>query len=45
MESTREGLKKEQAKNDMKDSIIEELNEKVCRISEEKKMLKSEHDY
>ena len=44
MESTREGLKKEQAKNDMKDSIIEELNEKVCRISEEKMRLKSEND-
>ena len=44
MESTREGLKKEQAKNDMKDSTIEELNEKVCRISEEKMRLKSEND-
>ena len=28
MESRREGLKKEQAKNDMKDSTIEELTEK-----------------
>ena len=44
MESRREGLKKEQAKNDMKDSTIEELNEKVCRISEEKMRLKSEND-
>ena len=44
MESTREGLKKEQAKNDMKDSTIEELNEKVCRISEEKMRLKNEND-
>ena len=44
MESTREGLKKEQAKNDMKDSTIEELNEKVCRISEEKMRLKSENN-
>ena len=45
MESRREGLKKEQAKNDMKDSTIEELNKKVCRISEEKMRLKSETDY
>ena len=45
MQSTREDLKKEQAKNDMKDSTIEELNEKVCRISEEKMRLKSETDY
>ena len=44
MESRREGLKKEQAKNDMKDSTIEELNEKVCRISEEKVRFKSESD-
>merc|ERR1712045_1111592 len=44
MESTREGLQKEQAKNDIKDSRIEELNEKVCRISEEKMRMKSEND-
>merc|ERR1739844_557226 len=44
MESTREGLQKEQAKNDMKDSTIEELNEKVCKITEEKMRMKSEND-
>ena len=44
MESTRAGLQKEQAKNDMKDSTSEELNEKVCRISEEKMRLKNEND-
>ena len=44
MESTREGLKKEHTKNDMKDSTIEELNEKVCRITEAKMRLKSESD-
>merc|ERR1712115_28117 len=44
MESTREGLQKEQAKNDIKDSRIEELNEKLCRISEEKMRMKSEND-
>ena len=42
MESRREVLKKEQAKNDMKDSTIEELNEKVCIIGEEKMRLKNE---
>ena len=41
MESRREGLKKEQAKNDMKDSTIEELNEKVCRITEENIIMNS----
>ena len=45
MESTREGLKIGQTKNDMTDSTIEDLNEKVCRISEEKMRLKSETDY
>ena len=35
MESTTAGLQKDKAKNEMKDSTIEELNEMVCRITEE----------
>ena len=44
MESTREGLKIGQTKNDMTDSTVEDLNEKACRISEEKVRFKSESD-
>merc|ERR1739844_29035 len=44
MERTREDLQQEQAKNDTKDATIEELNEKVCRITEEKMRILSEND-
>merc|ERR1712115_588944 len=44
MESTTAGLEKEKLNNEMKDCTIEELNEKLCRISEEKMGMKSEHD-
>merc|ERR1712194_705261 len=37
-------LENEKANNDIKDSTIEELNEKVCRITEEKTRIKSECD-
>merc|ERR1712194_461471 len=40
MESTTAGLQKERLNNDIKDSTIEELNEKVCRITEEKKIIR-----
>ena len=38
------GLEEEQAKNDIRDSTIEELIEKVCRITEEKMKMRSESD-
>ena len=44
IESTTEGLQKDQAKNGIKNSTIEEPNEKVCRITEEKMKMKSEND-
>merc|ERR1739844_803245 len=44
MDSTTAGLQQEKLNNDMKDSTIEELNEKVRRISEEKMRMKSEND-
>ena len=44
MESTTAGLQKDKAKNEMKDYTIEELNETVCRITEEMKRMKSEND-
>lgn len=44
MESTAAGLQKEKLNNDIKDSKIEELNEKVRRISEEKMRMKNEND-
>merc|ERR1712150_169204 len=44
MESTRAELQEEKRKNDLKNSTIEKLNEKVCRITEDKKKLKSETD-
>jgi len=44
MESTAAELQKEKLNNDIKDSKIEELNEKVRRISEEKMRMKNEND-
>merc|ERR1712115_460343 len=44
MESTTAGLQQEKLNNDMKDSTIEELNEKLCGITEEKMRMKSEND-
>ena len=44
MESTAAGLQKEKLNNDINDSKIEELNEKVWRISEEKMRMKNEND-
>merc|ERR1712045_1079738 len=44
MESTTVGLEEEKLNNDIKDCTIEELNEKLCRISEEKMGMKIEHD-
>merc|ERR1712238_327415 len=44
MESTTAGLLKERLNNDIKDSTIEELNEKVCWITEEKMRMEIEND-
>lgn len=44
MESTAAGLQKEKLNNDIKDSEIEQLNEKDRRISEEKMRMKNEND-
>ena len=44
MESTAVGLQKEKLNNDIKDSEIEQLNEKDRRISEEKMRMKNEND-
>ena len=44
MESTAAGLQKEKLNNDIKDSKIEQLNEKDRRISEEKMRMKNEND-
>ena len=44
MDNTIAGLQNEKLNNDIKDSTIEELNEKVCRITEEKMKMRSESD-
>merc|ERR1712151_212946 len=44
LESTRAGLRKEKLKNEMKDSTIEKLNEKMRMITEEKMEMKIETD-
>ena len=44
MENTAAGLQKEKLNNDIKDSEIEQLNEKDRRISEEKMRMKNEND-
>merc|ERR1712151_891960 len=44
MESTAAGLEKEKWNNGMKDSTIEELNEDLRRLTEEKKEMKIESD-
>ena len=44
IESTTAGLEEEREKNDIKDSTINELKEKIYRITEEKMRMKSEHD-
>merc|ERR1712113_1298457 len=44
VESTRAELQEERLSNDTKNSTIEELNEKVSRITEEKMRMKSEYD-
>merc|ERR1712238_155761 len=44
MDNTIAGLQNEKLNNDIKDSTIEELNEKVCRINEEKMKMKNEND-
>merc|ERR1712115_199492 len=44
MESTTAGLQQEKLNNDMKDSTIEELSEKLCGITEENMRMKSEND-
>ena len=44
MESATVGLQEEKVKNNTKDCIIEELNEKVCRITEAKMRMTSEND-
>merc|ERR1712008_209523 len=38
------GLEEEEANNKLKDSTIEELNERLCRITEEKMRMKNEND-
>merc|ERR1711957_973459 len=43
MECTTRGLQEAKTNNDIKDLTIEELNEKVCRITEEKMKMKSEN--
>merc|ERR1712085_169143 len=44
MESATLGLQEEKVKNNIKDCRIEELNEKVCRITEEEMRMISEND-
>merc|ERR1712238_121461 len=44
MDSTTGGLQKERLNNDIKDSTIDELNKKVCRITEQKMRMKIEND-
>merc|ERR1712021_313644 len=44
MDNTIAGLQNEKLNNDIKDSTIEELNEKVCRITEEKMRMEIEND-
>merc|ERR1712194_208212 len=44
MESTTRELQEEKVNNDIKNCKIEELNEKVCMIAEEKMKMKSEND-
>ena len=41
--SAKVGLQEEKVKNDMKDCTIEDLNENVCRITEDKMKIRSEH--
>ena len=44
MESTTRGLQEEKVNKEIKNCKIEELNEKVCMITEEKINMKSEND-
>ena len=44
LESTVAVLKKEKQNNDIKDSEIEDLNERLCRISEEKMRMKNRNN-
>merc|ERR1740139_1702529 len=44
VESATVGLQEEKVQNNTKDCVIEELNEKVCRITEAKMRMISEHD-